>query len=66
MTRVSFLLRDGALGDSTAVDGVIVDPGGPAVPAGPHVPTLSPAGAGLLVVAMVIGARMGLRRRGKD
>ena len=54
VTRVSYLLQDGALGDSTAVDGVIVDPGGPAVPVAPNVPALSPTGLALLLLAMAI------------
>ena len=51
---VTFTLTDGMLGDDTAVDGVIVDPGGLAQPV-PVVPGLSPS-ALLALVALLLGA----------
>lgn len=51
--RVQFTLRDGELGDDTAVDGEIVDQGGPAVPPN-SIPTLS--GWILIVFASILAA----------
>ena len=47
--------------DATAVDGLILDPGGPARPGVPSVPALSPLALWLLVGSLLLGA--GLRRR---
>lgn len=60
--RVSFALSDGQLGDATAVDGQIVDPGGPAQTAAPSVPALSSLGLLLLAVVVILGTGSGLRR----
>jgi hypothetical protein len=44
VARVRFTLTDGQLGDDTAVDGLIIDQGGPAVPAASPAPIVSRAG----------------------
>ena len=50
---VAFALVDGALGDATSVDGMIVDPGGPGVRTPPmQLPALGPFGLALLAGAL--------------
>jgi hypothetical protein len=58
----SFQLTDGQLGDDTHVDGMIVDPGGPAVAAA-VAPVLS--AWGLIALIMMLGtvAWLGLQLR---
>ncbi len=53
VAHVRITLTDGALGDDTAIDGVIVDQGGPAGPNTP-IPLASPFG--LMALACVLGA----------
>jgi hypothetical protein len=62
---VQFQLVDGQLGDDTAVDGRIVDQGGPALPSPATTPVASPAGLAVTVGALLA---LGLRRlrRGGD
>jgi len=67
---VSFSLADGQLGDATAVDGQILDPGGPGVSALVDVPALGPLAmsilAGLLMVLGVGGFVRGRRFSGSS
>jgi len=58
-------LVDGALGDDTAMDGVIYDPGGPAVQVlnGVPVPALGPTAQALLFLALAGGLAIGGARR---
>jgi hypothetical protein len=57
---VTLSLTDGALGDVTGVDGVIVDPGGPGVSL---IPALPPGGAALLALLIGASAARALRTR---
>jgi hypothetical protein len=62
---VQFRLEDGRLGDDTAVDGRIVDQGGPALPSPATTPVASPAGLAVAAGALLA---LGLRRlrRGRE
>ncbi len=57
-------LQDGALGDDTAVDGVIVDQGGPGQQA-TSVPTMNEWGMIIFIILAGLGAVYYLRRQGK-
>jgi hypothetical protein len=58
----TFTLTDGALGDDTGVDGLILDDGGPAAPI-PEVPALGLVGRALLAGLLLLGAtRIGRAR----
>jgi hypothetical protein len=70
VATATFTLTDGSLGDDTAVDGEIVDQGGPAQPVqGPppplpfEVPTVSTLGLMVLGVALLAAALLRLQRR---
>jgi hypothetical protein len=59
-----FVLTDGAVGDATPVDGLIVDPGGPALEIAPAAaPLLGRAGLGVALVVLVMTAFLTMRRR---
>jgi hypothetical protein len=59
---VQFQLVDGQLGDDTAVDGRIVDQGGPALPSPATTPVASPAGLAVAVGALLALGLWRLRR----
>jgi hypothetical protein len=70
VATATFTLTDGSLGDDTAVDGEIVDQGGPAQPVqGPpppppfEVPTVSTLGLIVLGAALLTAALLRLQRR---
>jgi hypothetical protein len=64
-TTITLHLRDGELGDDTAVDGIIVDQGGPGAPLPPApVPTMSEWGMILFLILAGICSAYYLKRRG--
>jgi cysteine-rich repeat protein len=63
---VRFQLVDGQLGDDTAVDGRIVDQGGPALPSPATTPVASPAGLAVAAGALLALGLWRLRRSGED
>ena len=67
MTTVKFTLTNGQLGDDTpASDGMIVDPGGPALPVYASAPVASRRG--LVALAFLLGAvaALGVGRRARE
>jgi uncharacterized repeat protein (TIGR01451 family) len=61
VAHVRLMLTDGSLGDDTAVDGVIVDQGGPAIPA-TAIPLASPSMLLALALALAAYGAIMLRR----
>jgi hypothetical protein len=59
----TFTLTDGQLGDDTGVDEMIVDPGGPVLPAPTGAPAVSRWGLIALVGLLSAAAAVGLWRR---
>ncbi|MCX8072218.1 MAG: hypothetical protein N3C12_07195 [Candidatus Binatia bacterium] len=60
---VEFALQNNAIGDDTGDDGLIVDQGGPALPAPAATPAATPAALGLSVLALLVVAWRALSRR---
>jgi len=54
-TRIDFALTDGGLGDDTAIDGVIVDQGGPGTGAA-EIPLFDPYGVLMMTLLMAFAA----------
>lgn len=64
VTTVSFTLTNGELGDSTpAGDGMIVDPGGPALVSVAAAPAVSTRGLAFALLLLSAVAALGLQRR---
>jgi len=61
---VTLSLVDGALGDATGVDGMIVDPGGVAAALAPVIPTLGSWGVATLSILLLAALALALRRIG--
>ncbi|MDX2165996.1 MAG: choice-of-anchor U domain-containing protein [Deltaproteobacteria bacterium] len=62
VASASFTLTDGGIGDATTVDGMIVDPGGPALLIPQASPALSPAALALALIALLGIALLAMRR----
>jgi len=63
VASASFVLTDGGIGDATPVDGMIVDPGGPALQPPRGVPALGAGALVLAVVVLAVTAWLAQRRR---
>jgi hypothetical protein len=61
VANASFTLTDGGIGDATVVDGMIVDPGGPALLIPQASPALSPGALALALIALMLIALPAIR-----
>jgi hypothetical protein len=62
VATASFTLTDGGVGDATVVDGMIIDPGGPALLIPQASPALSPMSLALALFALALIALLAMRR----
>lgn len=66
VASATFVLTDGGVGDATPVDGMIVDPGGPALLVASAAPALSPLAFAVALLVLALTARLAMRRRHLD